>query len=309
MRALLLLAPLAAVAAPFKATDLTADAQWFVHVDHDAARASVVGSKVLGITDDRTCPVPEIRAFAEATGFDGRRDLVGFTAYGNGQAKRAVGVLRHSGDNLKVGEYLRSKGAEPEVIDGVPVLGFDCVQAGCKLLVAFPRAGVVVVSMSPADISSACAALDNGAVVAEIPAEAAALAGASPIVLAASDMAACAKANPRARMPMPVRSGAMAISESAGVLAVTSALTFADAQGAQAAAKMVEGMKAMAASRRPEMAAWMETLATSSQDNELAVRWSAKSDALVAEMDKARARWQEIKAKRGSKGTCPITGK
>lgn len=304
------LLPLAAMAAPFRPADLPSDAQWFVHVDHDAARASVVGAKVLGITDDRTCPVPEIRAFAEATGFDGRRDLVAFTAYGNGQPKRAVGVLRHGGDNLKVGEYLKSKGAEPEVIDGVPVLGFDCVQAGCKLLVAFPRSGVVVVSMSAGDVAAACAALDNGAVVAEIPAEVAGLAGSSPIVLAASDMAACVAANPRARMPMPVRSGAMAITESAGVLAVTSALTFADAEKAQAAARMVEGMKAMMTSRRPDMAAWMETLATSASDNELAVRWSAKADAITAEMDKARARWQEIKAKRGAgAGTCPITGK
>lgn len=298
MRIPLLLLPLAAAAAPFKPTDLTADAKWFVHVDHDAARASVVGAKALGITDDRTCPVPEIRAFAEATGFDGRRDLVAFTAYGNGQDKRAVGVLRHSGDNLKVGEYLKSKGAEPDLIDGVPVLGFDCEQAGCKLLVAFPRAGVLVVSMNPADIAAACAALDNAAVVATLPAELAGLSGGTPIVLAGSDMAAVASANPRARMPIPVSSGAMSVSESAGTLAVASALTFKDAQSADAALKMVEGMKAMS-SRRPEMAKWMETLKSAVQDNELGIRWSASAAALTAEMDKGRARWQEMKARRG----------
>lgn len=298
MRLPLLLLPLSAAAAPFQATDLTADAKWFVHVDHDAARASVVGAKVLGITDDRTCPVPEIRAFAEATGFDGRRDLVALTAYGNGQDKRAVGVLRHSGDNLKVGAYLKSKGAEPDLIDGVPVLGFDCEQAGCKLLVAFPRAGVLVVSMSPADIAAACAALDNTAVVATLPAELAGLSGGTPLVLAGSDMAAVAAANPRARMPIPVSSGAMAVSESAGTLAVDSALTFKDAQSASAALKMVEGMKAMS-SRRPEMAKWMETLKSAVQDNELGIRWSASAAALTAEMDKGRARWQEMKARRG----------
>ncbi len=305
---LLALLPVAAFAAPFRAADLPADSKWFVHVDHDAARASVVGAKVLGITDDRTCPVPEIRAFAEATGFDGRRDLVAFTAYGNGQPKRAVGVLRHSGDNLKVGEYLKSKGAQADVIDGVPVLCFDSAEAACRLLVAFPRAGVLVVSMNAADVAAACASLDNAAVVATLPAELASFSG-SPLVLAGSDMAAVAAANPRARMPIPVRSGAMAIAESAGVLAVTSALTFADAQTAQSAAQMVEGMKAMAG-RRPEMAKWMETLKSSAQDNELAVEWSARADAITAEMDKARARWQEMKAKRGGKaGACPVTGK
>ena len=305
---LLALLPVAVFAAPFRAADLPADSKWFVHVDHDAARASVVGAKVLGITDDRTCPVPEIRAFAEATGFDGRRDLVAFTAYGNGQAKRAVGVLRHAGDNLKVGEYLKSKGAQPDVIDGVPVLGFESAEAACRLLVAFPRSGVLVVSMDAADVAAACASLDNGAVVATLPAELAAFSG-SPIVLAGSDMAAVAAANPRARMPVPVRSGAMAVSESAGVLAVTSALTFADAQAAQSAAQMVQGMKAMAG-RRPEMAKWMETLKSSAQDNELAIEWSARAEAITAEMDKARARWQEMKAKRGDKaGACPVTGK
>ena len=309
MRIPLLLLPLAAAAAPFKSTDLTADAKWFVHVDHDAARASIVGAKALGITDDRTCPVPEIRAFAEATGFDGRRDLVAFTAYGNGQAKRAVGILRHSADNLKVGDYLKAKGAEPDLIDGVPVLGFDCEQAGCKLLVAFPRAGVLVVSMSPSDIAAACAALDNSAVVATLPAELAGLSGGSPIVLAGSDMAAVASVNPRARMPIPVSSGAMAVTESAGTLAVASALTFKDGQSAEAALRMVEGMKAMTA-RRPEVAKWMDTLKSAVQDNELALRWSASASALTAEMDKGRARWQEMKAKRGSKaGACPVTGK
>jgi hypothetical protein len=300
MRLPLLLLPLAAGAAPFQASDLTADAKWFVHVDHDAARASVVGAKVLGITDDRTCPVPEIRAFAEATGFDGRRDLVAFTAYGNGQPARAVGVLRHAGDNLKVGEYLKSKGAQPDLIDGVPVLCFESPEAGCKLLVAFPRAGVLVISMSAADVAAACAALENGGVVATLPAELAGLSGGSPIVLAGSDMAAVASANPRARMPIPVSSGAMAVSESAGTLAVTSALTFKDAQAADAALKMVEGMKAMSA-RRPDMAKWMETLKSAVQDNELAVRWSASASALTEEMDKARVRWQEKKARRGAK--------
>lgn len=305
---LLALLPVAVFAAPFRAADLPADSKWFVHVDHDAARASVVGAKVLGITDDRTCPVPEIRAFAEATGFDGRRDLIAFTAYGNGQSKRAVGVLRHAGDNLKVGEYLKSKGAQADVIDGVPVLCFDSAEAACRLLVAFPRAGVLVVSMNAADVAAACASLDNAAVVATLPAELASFSG-SPIVLAGSDMAAVAAANPRARMPVPVRSGAMAVSESAGVLAVTSALTFADAQAAQSAAQMVEGMKAMAG-RRPEMAKWMETLKSSAQDNELAVEWSARADAITAEMDKARARWQEMKSRRGDKaGACPVTGK
>jgi hypothetical protein len=306
---LLALLPVVALASPFRPADLAADAQWFVHVDHDAARNSIVGTKVLGITDDRTCPVPEIRAFAEATGFDGRRDLVAFTAYGNGQMKRAVGVIRHSGDNLKVGEYLKSKGAEPEVIDGVPVLGFDCSRAGSKLLVAFPRAGVVVVSMNAADVAAACAALDNGAVVAEIPAEVTALMGNAPMVLIGTDMAACMAANPQARMPVPVRSGAMAITEAGGILSVTSALTFADAQAAQAAANMVEGMKAMASARRPDTAVWMETLAVAAQDNELAVRWSAKAEAITAEMDKGRARWQEMKAKRGGEAKCPITSK
>lgn len=309
MRPILLLLPLAVSAAPFRATDLTADAKWFVHVDHDAARSSIVGAKVLGITDDRTCPVPEIRAFAEATGFDGRRDLVAFTAYGNGQPKRAVGVLRHASDNLKVGDYLKSKGAEPDLIDGVPVLGFDCLEAGCRLLVAFPRAGVLVVSMSPSDIASACAALDNAAIVATLPAELAGLAGGTPIVLAGSDMAAVASANPRARIPIPVSSGAMAVTETAGTLAVASALTFKDGQSAEAALRMVEGMKAMTA-RRPEVAKWMDTLKAAVQENELALRWSASASALTSEMDRGRARWQEMKARRGSKaGACPLTGK
>lgn len=305
------LLPLAALAAPFRAADLTADARWFMHVDYDAARASVVGAKALGITDDRTCPVAEVRAFAEAAGMDLRRDLVAFTAYGNGQPGRGVGVLRHAGDNLKVGEYLKSKGAEPDVVDGVPLLGFACGQSGCRLVVAFPRRGVIVVAMSAADAATACAALDNTATVASLPAELAGVTGASPIVLAAADMAACAAANPRIRMPAPLRSGAMSVTESSGTLAVAAALTFANGEAAGNAVQMVEGGKAMAEGRCPELAAWMQTLGVSAQGPEVAISWSAKSDAIVAEMDKARARWQAWKSRRGEsgKGVCPITGK
>lgn len=304
------LTPLAALAAPFRAADLTADARWFMHLDYDAARASVVGAKALGITDDRTCPVAEVRAFAEAVGLDLRRDLLAFTAYGNGQRGRAVGILRHAGDNLKVGEYLKSKGAEPDVVDGVPVLGFACGQSGCRLVIAFPRRGVIVAAMSAADAAGACAALDNTATVATLPAELAGVAGSSPIVLAAADMAACAAANPKARMPMPVRSGAMSVAEASGNLAVNAALTFANGEAAAAAVQMVEGARSMAETRRPELAAWMQTLGVSAQGAEVAMSWSAKSDAIVAEMDKARARWQEWRSRRGvDAGACPISGK
>lgn len=309
--ALLCLLPLAVGAATFRAADLPADAQWFLHVDHDAARASVVGAKALGITDDRLCPVPEIRAFAAATGFEGRRDLLAFTAFGNGQPGHGVGILRHAGDNLKVGEYLKSKGAEPDVVDNVPLLGFACGQTECRLYVAFPRAGVLVVGMVRSEVAAACAALDNGAVVATLPAELAGVARGTPIVLAAADMAACAAANPRARMPLPLRSGAMAVSEVAGTLSASAAMTFANAEAAAAASQMIEGAKAMAASRGPEAAGWMETLGVVAQGAELAVNWSAKAEAITAEMDKARDRWQAWKAKRGAdaKGACPITGK
>lgn len=308
--ALLSLLPLAALAAPFRAADLPADARWLMHVDYDAARASVVGAKALGLTDDRTCPVAEVRAFAAAAGMDLRRDLVAFTAYGNGQPGRAVGILRHAGDNLKVGEYLKSKGAEPDVVDGVPLLGFACGGSGCRLTVAFPRQGVIVAAMTSADAAAACAALENTATVATLPVELAGVSAASPILLAAADMAACAAANPRARMPMPVRSGAMAIGENAGTLGMSAALTFASDQAASSAVQMIEGGKAMAEGRRPELADWMRTLAVSAQGNEVAMTWSAKSDAIVAEMDKARARWQEWKAKRGdAKAVCPVTGK
>ena len=303
-----LVLPLALLAGPFRGTDLTADAKWFMHVDYDAARNSVVGNKVLGITDDRTCPVPAIKAFTEAVGFDGRRDLLSFTAYGTGAERQAVAIIRHRGNNLKVGEYLKSKGAEPDVVDGVPVLGFACDPMQCRLTVAFPSAGIVVLAMSTADVSKTCAALDNAAVVASIPQEVSAVAGVAPLFLMGADVQACRVANPRAgRMAAQLNSMGMALSESSGVLSLNAKMTMADAAAAQAAVQMVEGAKAFMGSRGENFATWMESLSATTSGSGMTLSWSAHSSALVVELDKARERMQEWKKKRA--GSCPVTGK
>ncbi len=300
--------PLALIAGPFRSTDLTADAKWFVHVDYDAARDSVIGNKVLGIADDRTCPVPAIKAFAEAVGFDGRRDLLSFTAYGTGAERQAVAIIRHRGNNLKIGEYLKAKGAEPDVVDGVPVLGFACDQTQCRLTVAFPSAGVVVLAMSTADVSKTCAALDNAAVVANIPQEVSEVAGVSPLFLMGADVQACRVANPRAaRMAAQLNSMGIAAAEANGVLSLNAKMTMANPAAAQATLQMVEGAKAFMSARGENFATWMESLSATTSGSGMALSWSAQSSALVVEIDKARERMQEWKKNRA--GSCPITGK
>ncbi len=304
----LFILPLALLAGPFRSTDLTADAKWFVHVDYDAARNSVVGNKVLGIADDRTCPVPAIKAFAEAVGFDGRRDLLSFTAYGTGAERQAVAIIRHRGNNLKIGEYLKSKGAEPDVVDGVPILGFTCEQTQCRLTVAFPSAGVVVLAMSTADVSKTCAALDNAAVVASIPQEVSEVAGVAPLFLMGADVQACRVANPRAgRMAAQLNSMGIAAAEANGVLSLNAKMTMADPAAAQAAVQMVEGAKAFMSARGENFATWMESLSTTTSGSAMALSWSAQSSALVVEIDKARERMQEWK--KNHAGSCPVTGK
>ena len=308
LSALCLLLPLSAIAGAFRPADLTADARWFVHVDHDAARASAVGSKALGITDDRVCPVPEIKAFADAVGFDGRRDLLSFTAYGTGAERQAVAIIRHRGDNLRIGEYLKSKGGEPDVVDGVPLLGFACGPAACRLNVAFPSAGIVVIAMSPADAARACAALENTAVVAPIPAEFSELAVGSPIVSAACDMVACRSANPRAaRLAANVNVAAMAASESAGTLTVNARLAMARPEAAQAGVQMVEGAKAFATSRNEALASWVDTLVATAEGASMSVSWKGDAAAITAEMDKARERMIAWRKSKG--GACPVTGR
>lgn len=306
--ALCLLLPLSALAGAFRAADLTADARWFVHVDHDAARGSIVGNKALGITDDRVCPVPEIKAFTEAVGFDGRRDLLSFTAYGTGAERQAVAIIRHRGDNLRMGEYLKSKGGEPDVVDGVPLLGFVCGPAACRLNVAFPSAGVLVVAMSPTDAARACAALENTAVVAPIPSEFSEVASGNPILAAACDMVACRSVNPRRnRLAANVNIAAIAASESAGALNVTARLAMTKPEAAQAGVQMVEGAKAFAASKNEVLASWVDSLVATAEGASMTVSWKADAAAITVEMDKARERMQAWR--KSKSGACPITGR
>jgi hypothetical protein len=252
--------------------------------------------------------VPAIKAFSEAVGFDGRRDLLSFTAYGTGAERQAVAIIRHRGNNLKVGEYLKSKGAEPDVVDGVPILGFACEQTQCRLTVAFPSAGVVVLAMSTADVSKTCAALDNAAVVASIPQEVSEVAGVAPLFLMGADVQACRVANPRAgRMAAQLNSMGIAAAEANGVLSLNAKMTMADSAAAQAAVQMVEGAKAFMSARGENFATWMESLSATTSGSGMALSWSAQSSALVVEIDKARERMQEWK--KNHAGSCPVTGK
>jgi hypothetical protein len=197
----LLLLPVLVSATPFRPADLPSGSAWFLHVDHDAVRSAPLGASLMSQPiDDAACPLPpKAKAFLTETGFDYRRDLRAITVFGSGAERQASILVRHSADDLKVGEFLRKQGAKTTTVEGAPCLAYDCGPDGneCTLFIAFPQPGVIAIGMSAKDLGLALRSLESERAESALPTLAVQEGITSPSVLAAVDMVACAEANPR----------------------------------------------------------------------------------------------------------------
>ena len=197
----LLVCPVLAVATPFRPADLPAGSAWFFHVDHDAVRSAPLGASLMSQPlDDASCPLPpKAKSFLEETGFDYRKDLHALTVFGSGAERQASILVRHSADDLKVGDFLRKQGAKTTTVEGAPCLAYDCGPDGneCTLFIAFPRPCVIAIGMSAKDLGLALRSLEADRVESTLPTLAGVEGVPNPSVLAAVDMVACAEANPR----------------------------------------------------------------------------------------------------------------
>ncbi len=306
MRSLpLLLLPALVLATPFRPADLPAGSAWFLHVDHDAARSAPVGASLMSQPlDDATCPLPpKAKAFLAETGFDYRRDLRALTVFGTGAERQASILVRHSADDLKVGEFLRKQGAKTTTVEGAPCLAYDCGPDGneCTLFIAFPRPGVIALGMSAKDLGLALRSLESDRADSALPALAAIEGVPNPSMLAAVDMVACAEANPRLpAMARQLRTLGLVAGEVGDQVVFRARTDMAQAPMADNVVKMVEGFAAMAASRDANAARWLEGLVVKANAGQVATDYQVSGQRVLEEIARAKARMAEWRAQRAA---------
>ena len=301
----LLLLPALVLATPFRPADLPAGSAWFLHVDHDAARSAPVGASLMSQPlDDATCPLPpKAKAFLAETGFDYRRDLRALTVFGTGAERQASILVRHSADDLKVGEFLRKQGAKTTTVEGAPCLAYDCGPDGneCTLFIAFPRPGVIALGMSAKDLGLALRSLESDRADSALPALAAIEGVPNPSMLAAVDMVACAEANPRLpAMARQLRTLGLVAGEVGDQVVFRARTDMAQAPMADNVVKMVEGFAAMAASRDANAARWLEGLVVKANAGQVATDYQVSGQRVLEEIARAKARMAEWRAQRAA---------
>ena len=301
----LLLLPALVLATPFRPADLPAGSAWFLHVDHDAARSAPVGASLMSQPlDDATCPLPpKAKAFLAETGFDYRRDLRALTVFGTGAERQASILVRHSADDLKVGEFLRKQGAKTTTVEGAPCLAYDCGPDGneCTLFIAFPRPGVIALGMSAKDLGLALRSLESDRADSALPALAAIEGVPNPSMLAAVDMVACAEANPRLpAMARQLRTLGLVAGEVGDQVVFRARTDMAQAPMADNVVKMVEGFAAMAASRDANSARWLEGLVVKANAGQVATDYQVSGQRVLEEIARAKARMAEWRAQRAA---------
>ncbi|MDR2982823.1 MAG: hypothetical protein LBV12_11325 [Puniceicoccales bacterium] len=187
-----------AYAAPLREADIGADAKWFAHVDVDAVRASTAGQQFLAEKTNTSCN--PLAVFEKETGFDATNALDGVTCYGNGEHDQRVIVFRHHFDNAKLESWLKTKNYETDKINDSTTAYLLPVKlkkhAEAKIIIVFPKNGVVLMGTQSGIISDAIARLNSESVVANIPNEYRQLSVASPFLAGAADVEACRAANP-----------------------------------------------------------------------------------------------------------------
>lgn len=301
----LLVCPVLAVATPFRPADLPAGSAWFFHVDHDAVRSAPLGASLMSQPlDDASCPLPpKAKSFLEETGFDYRKDLHALTVFGSGAERQASILVRHSADDLKVGDFLRKQGAKTTTVEGAPCLAYDCGPDGneCTLFIAFPRPGVIAIGMSAKDLGLALRSLEADRVESTLPTLAGVEGVPNPSVLAAVDMVACAEANPRIpAMARQFRTFGMAAGEVGDKVVFRSRTDMVQAPLAENMVKMVEGFAAMAASRDANAASWLEGLAVKAAGTQVATDYQVSAQRVLEEIARAKVRMAEWRAKRAA---------
>ncbi len=301
----LLLLPVLVSATPFRPADLPAGSAWFLHVDHDAVRSAPLGASLMSQSiDDASCPLPpKAKAFLTETGFDYRRDLRAITVFGSGAERQASILVRHSADDLKVGEFLRKQGAKTTTVEGAPCLAYDCGPDGneCTLFIAFPQPGVIAIGMSAKDLGLALRSLESERAESALPALAAQEGITNPSILAAVDMVACAEANPRLpAMARQFRVFGMAAGEVGDKVVFRSRTDMVQAPMADNVVKMVEGFAAMAASRDANAASWLEGLAVKASGAQVTTDYQVSAQRVLEEIARAKVRMAEWRAKRAA---------
>lgn len=250
-----LLGMASAVAAPVKLADIPAGSAWFGHLDVDAALS---GKSFAALRDASKLP-PDVAArmdeFTVKTGLDPKRDVHGFTVFGDGSATGTTILVYHSGSSAKLRALLQAeKSAESDTIDGVAMMKVHgSKKNGGFMYVASDDNRPLVLSDSGEAVAKAVKAF-GGKGVTPSSEWSKAVSGSIPMLVLSADMAGLPLDKAQSEQVKAARSVTLVVTETGDLLELSLKATMVDAASAEKAAGVVKAVQSMALSSASDTA-------------------------------------------------------
>lgn len=242
-----------AMAAPFNAAEVPADACWFAHADLDIFKGTEVGKFVLAKVNapdaDR-----KLAVFATVFGFDPRRDISSLTAFGrSNRPEQGVILIRGRLDASRLTTLLQANDTFRAVTNGTRVvmnwIDEKKLKAGKKdrTFGCFHSSGVAVMGSSDDDVNGALDVLDSRKPSLAGSPLLASLgpAPATPVLAVVFDAAGKAPVGAKTEILKLARRAALSVGESAGLVRARLQLEAPDASTAAEMMKIADGMRSL----------------------------------------------------------------
>jgi hypothetical protein len=242
-----------ALAAPLRAGELAPaeippNAEWLLHADLDAMRASETGKAVFA--EIETKHGDQLRAFKRMFSLHPVTDLRDVTLYGNGKKDHAVALIDGSFDKAHMEEVVKAAD-DYSAGEHSGVTIHTWTDKGARQHAAFASEGLLVFSRQEGLLK---AALDTVKGNAPAPADAFFTAdGAKPLVCGRARLAGIEMPADAARILTMASGLTLAISENAGRFSIRAGVEAADAAAADRMRRMLDGVIAFAEVADPKL--------------------------------------------------------
>jgi hypothetical protein len=275
-----------------------AGAAWFIHLDADAARESILGRRLHELWLSRPQIAKAIDEAQNTFGIDPTRDIRSITVYGTTFTPDAgVVIARGKVDHTRIEGLLKSlPGYHSDTIDGHAVYFWteSAPNRRHDSAGAFFGDDTIVIAPDGPAVTAALAVLDGKA--AGLSSDSALSADAVPgaILQASAAGLAQAKALPiQSPIVRQCESGSLAVGEQAGDVFLQSRIVTASPETATRLCQLLIGVKAMAEFQtpdKPELANLLQSLKVTASDKTVEIQWQYSSIELVKIIQTEQAR-------------------
>jgi hypothetical protein len=298
LAALVLLAAVAAQAAPFQPKDIAADSKWVIHVDVDAIRDSYIVKKAF-----ETCPHlkdagKHFDMIRDKAGIDLRKDLHGITLYGPDADHKHAAAIVYAKVDQKLLLEKAEKASDHKVLkhNGFEIHSWT-MKHGSKsdtAAGAFYKSGALVFASTPRLVARAIDVLDGskqGITGGDSPLGGRPIPGAT-VIIRAFDL----PADEHCPFMKDAKSIRVAMGENDGKSFYRVRLVMKNSESADQIKTIAEGFKAMASLRfsgEPDMMKMVNGLKVASANGTINVRWEAPVEDVWAAVEKMAKKAEE----------------